>query len=130
MGPVSTSVRWIAIAAIVGSGVIHLIEARDAFGDATYKGMLFVAQGLGALVADVGIYRAERVWGWSLGLLAAGGALIGYVLSRTVGLPGLPPEPEAWLEPMGVASLIVEGLFVLLFVVAWRRPPTSTSPPS
>jgi peptidoglycan/LPS O-acetylase OafA/YrhL len=122
--------RWIAIAAIVASGVIHLIEARDAFGDATYKGILFVAQGLGALVAGVGIYRAERVWGWSLGLLAAGGALIGYVLSRTVGLPGLAPEPAAWLEPMGVASLIVEGLFVLLFVVAWRRPRASTSPPS
>lgn len=121
--------RWFAITAIVASGVIHLVEAPDAFGDARYKGILFVAQGLGALGAAVGIYRAGQGWGWVLGVLVAGGAFIGYVLSRTVGLPGLPAEPENWLEPMGVASLIAEGLFVWLFVFAWRRPSPAASPP-
>ncbi|HEX4628764.1 MAG TPA: hypothetical protein VH137_08240 [Gemmatimonadales bacterium] len=128
MRSLSASLGWIAITALVASGAIHLIEARDAFGDAAYKGTLFVAQGLGALVAAVGIYRDQRGWGWFLGVLVAGGALVGYVLSRTVGLPGLPPEPEAWLEPMGVASLIVEGLFVVLFVLARRRPSPGASP--
>jgi peptidoglycan/LPS O-acetylase OafA/YrhL len=128
MRSLSASLGWIAITALVASGAIHLIEARDAFGDAAYKGTLFVAQGLGAVVAAVGIYRDQRGWGWFLGLLVAGGALVGYVVSRTVGLPGLPPEPEAWLEPMGVASLIVEGLFVVLFVFAWRRPSPGASP--
>jgi len=50
------------------------------------------------------------------------------VSSRTVGLPGIPPEPDAWLEPWGLASLVVEGLFVILFAVASRarpRPPVA-----
>jgi hypothetical protein len=128
MGTRSPFLGWLAILAIVASGVIHLLEARDAFGDAAYKGALFVAQGLGALVAAVGVYRDQRGWGWFLGLLVTGGALVGYVASRTVGLPGLPAEPEAWLEPMGVASLIVEGLFVVLFVFAWRRPSPDAPP--
>ncbi len=129
MGPRSAPLKWIAILAILAAGLIHLVEARDAFGDATYKGILFVAHGLGAVVAAVGIYRDRRGWGWVLGLLVAGGAMIGYVASRTVGLPGLPPEPENWLEPPGVASLVVEGLFVVSFVLARRRAaPTPTLP--
>ena len=72
------------------------------------------------LVAAFGVYRDRRGPGWVLGLLVAGGALLAYVASRTVGLPGLPAEPDAWLEPMGVASLVCEGLFVVLFVLAQR----------
>ena len=113
----SSTIKWLAIAAIIGTGLIHVIEAQDAFGDARYKGWLFVANGVGALIAAVGVLRHERTWGWGLGLLVAGGALLSYIASRTVGLPGLPAEPEHWLEPMGVASLVCEGLFVALYFV-------------
>src|SRR2546425_13216223 len=102
------TLRWLAIATILGTGLIHIVEALDAFGEATYKGVLFVANGMGALVAAFGVYRDRRGPGWVLGLLVAGGALLAYVASRTVGLPGLPAEPDAWLEPMGVASLVCE----------------------
>jgi hypothetical protein len=117
----SSALKWLAIAAILGTGLIHILEAQDAFGDARYKGILFVANGLGALVAAFGLYINRRGMGWVLGLLVAGGALLAYVASRTVGLPGLPAEPDAWLEPMGVASLVCEGVFVVLFAVARRE---------
>jgi hypothetical protein len=107
--------------AILGTGFIHIVEARDSFSDAAYKGLLFVANGLGAVVAAFGIYRNQRVLGWALGLVVAGGALLAYVASRTIGLPGLPAEPDAWFEPMGVASLVCEGLFVVLFAVAHAK---------
>src|SRR2546425_4133637 len=114
----SSTLKWLALLAILGTGFIHVAEARDAFGEATYKGLLFVANGAGALVAAFGMYRNQRELGWMLGLLVAGGAFLAYVASRTVGLPGLPAEPDAWFEPMGVASLVCEGLFIILFVVA------------
>jgi hypothetical protein len=44
---------------------------------------------------------------------------VGYVLSRTIGLPGMPVEE--WLEPLGVLSLPVEALFVGLWP-AYLRP--------
>ena len=41
-----------------------------------------------------------------------------YVVSRLFGLPGLPESEREWLNPQGVLSLIVEGLFVALYL--WR----------
>jgi hypothetical protein len=67
------SLRIVAVVAIVATGLIHLATARDSFGEATYKGLLFVANGVGALVAAVGVYRDRADWGWLLGALVAGG---------------------------------------------------------
>ena len=108
------SIMWAGIVLIVVTGVIHFLDAPDAFGEATYKGILFSLNVIGALVAAFGIFRGKS-WGWLLGLLIAGGAIAGYVISRTIGLPGLPVESE-WLEPLGVLSLIVEGIYVLLSI--------------
>jgi hypothetical protein len=107
----------VGIVLIALEGLIHLLDAPDSFEDATYKGLLFVALVLGAAVASVGIYRGQR-WGWSFGALIAGSALVGYVISRTTGLPGLPAEE--WLEPLGILSLLVEGLFVGLYLTVTR----------
>lgn len=60
------------------------------------------------------------MWGWLLGVLMAAGAMAGYIASRTIGLPGIPAEPDAWLEPWGVASLAAEGLMIVLFLIALR----------
>jgi hypothetical protein len=113
--------KTVAVVAIVATGLIHLVTARDSFGEATYKGLLFVANGVGALVAAVGVYRDRADWAWLLGALVAGGAFLGYVLSRTVGLPGLSAEPDAWFEPLGVASLVAEAVFLLVFAVTLRQ---------
>ena len=104
----------LAMLAILVTGAIHAKDASDAWGDAHYKGVLFALNGLGALLSAVGIWLGARSWGWGLGLLIAAGSIVGYIASRTVGLPGLPAEPDAWLEPLGVASLIAEGLFIAL----------------
>ncbi len=106
---------WLGIALILVTGLIHVVEAPDSFSDAAYKGWLFYANGAGALVAAYGISR-KHSWGWNLGLGIAAGSLIGYVASRTVGLPYIPAEPDAWLEPRGIASLIAEGSFVAVFM--------------
>ena len=111
---------WLAIASIVATGLIHAIEAPGSFGEAAYKGWLFALNGVGALVAACGISHGKSRVGWNLGLLIAAGSLVGYVASRTVGLPGIPAEPEARLEPLGVASLVAEVLFVACWTVSLR----------
>jgi len=115
MNDFSKFITWTGILLILLTGIIHFIDAPDSFGDAPYKGVMFALNGVGAIVAAFGILRGAA-WGWFLGLLIAGGAIVGYTISRTVGLPGLPVDP--WLEPLGVLSLTVEGLFALLAIYA------------
>jgi hypothetical protein len=50
---------------IIAGGLIHLIAAPEHYEEATYIGVLFSANLLGALLAAVGIYRNE-LWGWWL----------------------------------------------------------------
>jgi hypothetical protein len=108
------------ISLIVIVGLIHLINSPEDLAEGSYTGLLYLANFVGALTAAIGIYRG-RSWGWSLGALVSVGAFVGYVISRTVGLPGLPVETE-WLEPLGVLSLIVEVLFVGLYLTVFVRP--------
>ena len=113
------------ISLIVVVGLIHLINSPEDLEEGSYTGLLYLANFFGALAAAVGIYGGKR-WGWALGFLVTGGAFAGYVISRTVGLPGLPVETE-WLEPLGVLSLLVEGLFVGVFLAILARPKEKTS---
>jgi len=108
------------ISVIVIVGLIHLVGAPEDLEEAPYQGLLFLANFFGAVVAAIGIYRG-RSWGWSLGALVSLGAFLGYVISRTTGLPGLPVEEE-WLEPLGLLSLLVESLFVGLYLTILVRP--------
>ncbi|MEO8453306.1 MAG: hypothetical protein ABI647_26195 [Gemmatimonadota bacterium] len=117
MAAASRTLKRLAILAILGTGLIHAMEAPPAFSEERYKGILFVANGIGALVAAIGIYRNQRL-GWILGLLISLSTIIAYVASRTVGLPGLAAEPDAWLEPLGVLSLVCEAVFVIVFIAA------------
>jgi uncharacterized membrane protein YfcA len=108
------------ISLIVIVGLIHLIGAPEDLEEAPYQGVLFLANFFGAILAAIGICRG-RSWGWSLGALVSVGAFVGYVVSRTVGLPGLPVEEE-WLEPLGLLSMLVEALFVGLYLTVSLRP--------
>jgi len=117
---VSDTLVGAGISLIVIVGLIHLIGAPEDLEEAPYQGLLFLANFFGAILAAIGIYRG-RSWGWGLGALVAGGAFVGYVISRTVGLPGLPVEEE-WLEPLGLLSMLVEALFVGLYLTIFIRP--------
>ena len=68
--------------------LIHLILAPEYVSKAAYLGVLFVlgAVALGAFA--VRLWREDDVPSWLLGALTMAGMGVGFVLSRTVGLPG------------------------------------------
>jgi hypothetical protein len=114
MVPVSTMVTATAIGVLLAQGVIHLYEAPAQYAEVPYLGVLFALTLAGALVAAVGMVRGAS-WGWLLGLATAGGPLVGYVLSRSVGIPGVHETALASIfEPLGIACVVAEALFVLI----------------
>jgi hypothetical protein len=120
---VPSALKLAAILLIVAVGLTHLIGARPHYRVAPYIGVGFVVNFIGALVSAMGIYW-DVLWGWLLGFLVAGGALVLYTVSRLVGLPGYAHAVGRWFGPLAIISFIVEALFVALFFVAvsTRRP--------
>ncbi len=116
---ISGTLKYAGDALLALIGLIHLLEAPDQFNDATYKGLLFLANAGVCAVALAGLWRSER-WGWALGALIAAATAAGYVWSRTVGLPGLPADPNIF-EPLGVVSVIAELAFLGLTLAAFSR---------
>lgn len=113
---VTRGLKLVGIILILVVGVIHLFETPEYFGTATYLGVLFALNVLGAVVSAIGIALGAKSWGWTLGALVAAGAFVMYIISRTAGLPAL--EEAEFFEPLGIASLVVEALFVIVYLVA------------
>ena len=128
MRSISRAKTGLGVIVILGIGLIHVVLAAGEFAEAAYLCLMFVACGAASVVAAFGIYRGARLWGWGLGLLLAVGAFVGYILSRTVGLPGM--EVEEWLLPAGILSLVLEMIFIGLY--GWTRieQPRITGSPS
>jgi len=110
--------QWAGLTLILQTGLVHLYLAPASFTEAVYEGLLFFANAIGAAVAAYGIYRG-KVWGWNLGILIAAGSIVAYIISRTIGLPGLPIEE--WSTLFGLGSLAVESAFLIvcLLVNPW-----------
>ncbi len=98
---------WIAILLILVTGYLHFITIPEEYAEAPYMGWLFFANGIGSLISAVGIYRNKAWWGWALGIFIAAGSILGYVQSRTVGMPGM--EVEEWPNMAGIFDLATGG---------------------
>jgi hypothetical protein len=104
------------IVLVTAVGLIHFVQVGEYFGYAAWLGFAFLANTIGALVAAALIGWGGRFqrWGWLLGLLVTTGALVGYLVSRTAGLPGLPEDDSMWSSQLGILSLIAEIPFIVL----------------
>ena len=110
--------QWIAAGLMLETGLLHFISAQDEFEQAPFLGYLFIFIFLAALVAAYGLYR-QKLWGWWLGSVLAIGSIVGFVMSRTVGLPGA--VVEIWGLPAALLSLGVDCLFVFIVLLRpWR----------
>jgi hypothetical protein len=111
----SRGVTLVGAGLILLAGLIHLVLTPEHLEEATYLGLLFLANFVGAAVATFGILRGHR-WGWVLGALVAGGAYVLYFINATVGLPGV--EEGHLIEPLGLLAKAVEALFLLVCAIA------------
>jgi hypothetical protein len=106
--------------------VIHVKDQGGFPGDKTptYVGIgYYLIEAVGivlafALITGLGRHTV-KVWLMTLGV--AVGPLAGFVLSRGPGLPDYTDDRGNWTEPIGVASLVVEGALVLLATTVLAR---------
>lgn len=106
--------RVVAVVGLVGIALIHVLDVQEKLEEARFVGVLFIVLIGASLALAEALLRREDVRLWAATTLLAGGTMVGYALSRSVGLPGEHGgEKGNWAEPLGLASLLVES------VVAW-----------
>lgn len=97
-------------AALIGlTGLIHLVDAPEYFEQVSYLGVLFALNFVASAVIAGLLWRRGDRAAWILGVLVAAGSIVGFVASRTVGLPGF---FEAEWELLGVLSMFIEAAFI------------------
>jgi hypothetical protein len=108
--------RAIAVVGLGGVALIHLLDAPGTFEDQAYKGWLYVGLITGCVLAAAALIRTSDSRAWLAAAALPLGAMTGYVVSRTIGLPGGADDIGNWGEPLGIASLFVEGSLAALAV--------------
>ena len=106
--------RSLAVVGLAGVALIHLLDAHDTFAGSSYMGWLYIGLIVGSLAAAGALVRRNDRRAWIAATLLPLGAFVGFVYSRTVGLPQGADDIGNWWEPLGLASLFVEGSLVAL----------------
>lgn len=115
--------RLAGAALCLAVAAVHVIDQGGFPGskEPVYVGIgYYVVEAAGVVTAALLVAGAVRV-GWFLAMGVGAGPFIGYVLSRGTGLPGYTDDIGNWAEPVGVASLVVEGLLFLLALTMFLR---------
>lgn len=106
-------------AGLGGLAVIHAVDAVGKWSETRYVFWMFVAASAAALgAAGWTIFSRSRV-----ALLAsaavAGSVLLAYIVNRTVGLPNATDDIGNWVEPLGLASMVIEAATVAVAAGAY-----------
>src|SRR5262249_8410568 len=106
--------RATAVVALAGVALIHVLDAPDTFSAAPYRGWLYVGLIAACLAAAWALVRSSDLRAWAAAAAFPAGAIVAFVISRTVGLPQGADDIGDWTEPLGLASLFVEGTLIAL----------------
>ena len=106
--------RTLAVVGLGGIALIHVLDAPGQFQSAPYLGWMYVALILGCVVVAAALIRDSDPRAWAAAGALALSVIVGYTLSRTTGLPQDSGDIGNWAEPLGMASLFVEGSVVAL----------------
>jgi hypothetical protein len=103
----------------MGIALIHFLDVFSKFRETPYLGGLYLVLIVACLLAVGLMLSGKPRQAWILAAATAAAPIIFYTLSRTTGLPNSSGDIGHWEEPLGLASLFVEGSLVMLSL--WAR---------
>jgi hypothetical protein len=123
--PVDRVLRFVG--AVLSFGV-YWIHVKDQGGfpgekDGYMRVGYYALEVAAVLVAIALMSGAGRILrnAWLLAGGVAAGPLLGYLLTRSTGLPGNTDDKGNWSEPLGLLSVAVEGVLLVLSIMMVRR---------
>lgn len=104
-------------------GVIAWVHFKDIPGKLTetdYLGWSYILLVAGCAAAGAWLLSSHWRSGYVLGALISLGAIVGFVLTRTTGLPHATGDIGNWSELSGIIALVSEAAFLGLSALALR----------
>ncbi len=112
----------VGVAGLASMIAIHATELASKTHEVTYLGFGYLALIVASFVAITMLVTRDRR-GWLLAGATAGATLIGYVLTRTTGLPGSTDDIGNWSETLAIWAMVTEiGVVGLAAATLVRRP--------
>lgn len=115
--PGEAVLRAVAAGCALLNAVVHLLLVPEHLAEVPYVGGLFLVGGVALVVAALGLARRNPTPAWVLGALVSAGMVLGFALSRTVGLPGY--HEQGWEPPYGILALVTEVTFLVALGAWW-----------
>jgi hypothetical protein len=113
--------RGVAAIGLAAVALIHVLDLPGKIEETPYLAVGYLTLIGVALLTAESLVRRDTVLGWLSALGLSAGTVAGFVATRTVGLPGATDDIGNWLEPLGLASLFVEGAVILLALTGLLR---------
>lgn len=109
---------WCASFLLLVAAGTHIPLIKMHLEEAPYVGWLFIALSVVCIVLAVAIVVVDNPGVWVLSGAVCLAAVVGYLASRTVGLPQIQDDVGNWTEPLGIPAVASEALMVVL---AWTH---------
>lgn len=115
-----TSLHLLGAALLAVIAWVHFKDIPDKLKETDYLGWAYILLVAGCAAAGAWLLSRHPRRGYVLGSVISLGAIIGYVLTRTTGLPHAMDDIGNWAELSGIVALVAEGAFLVLSAVALR----------
>jgi hypothetical protein len=116
--------RAAAVVGLAGVAVIHLLDSIGKFHETPYMGWMYIGLMLGCIATGAALIAGHFREAWVATVVLPLAAIVGFVLTRTTGLPQARGDVGNWTEPLGLAALFTEGVLIAvgLYALTVLRP--------
>jgi vacuolar-type H+-ATPase subunit I/STV1 len=105
---------------LAGIAVIHILDLPGKFAEAPYLAFGYIGIIIAAGIIIERLLTGKRTVDYLMSSVLSVAVLIGFVINRTIGMPGATGDIGNWLEPLGFLSLFVEIWAVWQSVAGYR----------
>ncbi|WP_231556509.1 hypothetical protein, partial [Cryobacterium sp. MLB-32] len=106
---------------------IHVLDLQSKLEEVPYIGVMYILVIVASLILMERLFVVGSRLDFIASAVVAGVVILGFVVNRTVGMPGATDDIGNWFEPLGLLSILVEGFVVwqalaAVFSRRWNRP--------